>query len=94
MVNEEIKEHIKKAISVSNNESHKYLVNYIGKETLKSYGFNMGATNTLIGGDSYGNTSPFHCFGFVDYVSSHGDFPMNITWKLEEPAMPYYLKTI
>ena len=44
--------------------------------------------------DGYGNTSPYHCFGFVDYVSSHGDRPMNVTWKLEEPAMPYYLKTI
>ena len=44
--------------------------------------------------DDFGNTAPFHCFGFIDYVSSYGDFPMNITWKLEEPAMPYYLKTI
>lgn len=44
--------------------------------------------------DDFGNTAPFHCFGFIDYVSSHGDCPMNVTWKLEEPAMPYYLKTI
>ena len=44
--------------------------------------------------DGYGNTYPFHCFGLVDYVSSHGDFPMNVTWKLEEPAMPYYVKAL
>lgn len=44
--------------------------------------------------DAFGNTSPFHCFGLVDYVSSHGDFPMNVTWKLQKPAMAQYLKAI
>lgn len=44
--------------------------------------------------DGFGNTSPFHCFGLVNYVSSHGDMPMNVTWKLEEPAMSKYLKVI
>ena len=44
--------------------------------------------------DGFGNTSPFHCFGLVDYVSSHGDFPMNVTWKLHKPAMPQYVKAI
>ncbi len=44
--------------------------------------------------DGYGNTSPFHCFGLVNYVSSHGDFPMNVTWQLEKPVMPYFLKAI
>lgn len=44
--------------------------------------------------DGFGNTSPFHCFGLVDYISSHDDFPMNITWKLHSPAMPQYLKAI
>ena len=44
--------------------------------------------------DGFGNTCAFHCFGLVDYVSSHGDFPMNVTWKLEEPAMPYYVKAL
>lgn len=38
--------------------------------------------------------SPFHCFGLVDYVSSHDDFPMNVTWKLRKPAMAQYLKAI
>ena len=44
--------------------------------------------------DSFGNTSPFHCFGLVDYVSSHDDFPMNVKWKLQKPAMAQYLKAI
>ena len=44
--------------------------------------------------DAFGNTSPFHCFGLVDYVSSHDDFPMNVTWKLHKPAMAQYLKAI
>ncbi len=44
--------------------------------------------------DGFGNTSPFHCFGLVDYVSSHGDMPMNITWKLQEPAMAQYQKIV
>ncbi len=44
--------------------------------------------------DGFGNTSPFHCFGLVDYVESHGDFPMNITWHLERPIMPQYLRVV
>ena len=44
--------------------------------------------------DGFGNTSPFHCFGLVDYVSSYDDFPMNVTWKLHKPAMAQYLKAI
>mgnify|MGYP000764901197 FL=1 len=44
--------------------------------------------------DGFGNTSPFHCFGLVDYVSSHGNFPMNITWKLHQPVMAQYLKVV
>lgn len=44
--------------------------------------------------DGFGNTSPFHCFGLVNYVSSHEDYPMNVTWKLQEPAMAEYLKAI
>ncbi len=44
--------------------------------------------------DGFGNTSPFHCFGPVNYVSSYGDRPMNITWRLEEPIMAQYMKAI
>lgn len=44
--------------------------------------------------DGFSNTSPFHCFGLVNYVSSHDDFPMNVTWRLNKPAMAQYLKAI
>ena len=44
--------------------------------------------------DGFGNTTPFHCFGLVDYVSSQGDAPMNITWRLHEPVMARFLKVV
>lgn len=44
--------------------------------------------------DGFNNTCPFHCFGLVDYIRSYGDFPMNIEWKLQEPIMPQYLKSV
>ena len=44
--------------------------------------------------DGFGNTCPFHCFGYVDYVSSNGDRPMNIKWKLHQPVMSHYLNVI
>lgn len=44
--------------------------------------------------DGFGNTSSFHCFGLVDYVSSYGDRPMNIEWHVAEPIMPRYLKSV
>lgn len=44
--------------------------------------------------DGYKNTCPFHCFGLVDYVSSEGDYPMNIVWQLRDEAMPQYVKAI
>lgn len=57
MLNDTLKEHIKKAISVSDNDSHHYLVNHIGFHNLKQYGISIGAKNTLIGGDNYGITT-------------------------------------
>lgn len=42
--------------------------------------------------DVYGNTAPFYCFGFVNYVSSTGDFPMSITWQTQQPIMPQFLR--
>lgn len=44
--------------------------------------------------DAFGNTMPFHCFGFIDYIDSHDDYPMSIEWRLQEPAMPLYLKNV
>ena len=57
IINDELKTHVKKIITVSDNPSHQYLINYIGKNNLKEYGNYLGATYTLIGGDNYGITT-------------------------------------
>ncbi len=44
--------------------------------------------------DGFGNTSPFLCFGFGNYVSSSGDYPMNIVWKMEKPIMAQFIKAV
>jgi len=44
--------------------------------------------------DGYGNTCPYYCMGFVDYISSHGNFPMNIEWRLRKPAMAKFIKAV
>lgn len=44
--------------------------------------------------DAYGNTCPYYCMGAVDYISSHGNLPMNIDWQLQQPAMPRFLKAM
>lgn len=33
--------------------------------------------------DEYGFTSPYYCLGLVDYIKSHGDKPMTITWAMQ-----------
>ena len=44
--------------------------------------------------DGYGNTCPFYCLGFVHYVRSSGDCPMNIEWDLEQPILPQFIKAV
>ncbi len=44
--------------------------------------------------DGFGNTCPFHCFGFGHYVSSSGDYPMSIVWKMESPIMAQFIKAV
>ena len=45
---------VKYAITVSDNSAHQMLVDYIGFTNLKKYGNSLGAKNTLIGGDNFG----------------------------------------
>lgn len=45
--NEETRKLVEKAVSVSNNEAHKKLVDQIGTEVLKEYGKALGAAHTL-----------------------------------------------
>lgn len=44
--------------------------------------------------DGFGNTSPYYCMGLLNYLDSYGDFPMNIRWRLEEPALPRFIKAV
>lgn len=44
--------------------------------------------------DGFGNTCPYYCMGLVDYISSHGNFPMNIEWQLEKPAMARFINAV
>ena len=44
--------------------------------------------------DGFGLTCPYHCFGYVDYVESSGDRPMNVKWKVSEPVLPQYLNVM
>lgn len=57
LINDELDTYVKKAITISDNPSHHYLVNYIGKNNLKQYGISIGAKNTLVGEDNFGSTS-------------------------------------
>lgn len=57
LVNNNTRNLVQKAISISDNKSHESLINYIGYDNLKKYGKSMGATNTLTGSDYYGNTT-------------------------------------
>lgn len=41
-----------------------------------------------------GNTSPYYCMGLLDYVSSHGNYPMNIEWELRKPAIAKFIKAV
>jgi superfamily II DNA or RNA helicase/HKD family nuclease len=44
--------------------------------------------------DGFGNTSPFYCFGFVDYITSTGDRPMSIEWQMHQPILPHFIKAV
>lgn len=50
---------VKEAILVSDNNAHFMLVDYIGFNNLKSFGNDLGATTTLIGGDNFGNMNAY-----------------------------------
>lgn len=44
--------------------------------------------------DGFGNTCPFYCFGLVDYISSTGNKPMSINWKMQQRILPQFLKIV
>lgn len=44
--------------------------------------------------DGFGNTNPFYCFGYVDYITSSGEKPMSIEWEVEKPIMAKFLEAM
>lgn len=44
--------------------------------------------------DGFGNTNPFYCFGFVDFIAYSGEKPMSIEWEVKTPIMPKFLEAI
>lgn len=56
---ESVRKKVEKAISVSDNNAHNYLVNLIGINNLRNYGRSLGASNFLTRSDSdyFGNTT-------------------------------------
>lgn len=48
---------VKYAVTVSDNTAHQMLVAYIGRSELKEFGNSLGAENTLVGSDNFGNIS-------------------------------------
>lgn len=57
ILNNNLKNKIKKAISVSDNSAHEYLVNYIGIKKLKEYASSIGVTNLNCNSKFYCNTT-------------------------------------
>lgn len=57
MVTNKLKPYIKKSITVSDNDAHHYIQNYIGQSNLKEYGKKLGAKYLLEGGSCCGQTT-------------------------------------
>lgn len=52
-----IRDLVKYSVIYSDNSAHQMLISYIGKSTLKKFGNELGAVNTLVGGDNFGHIS-------------------------------------
>lgn len=57
LIDDELKEYVKRAISVSDNDAHFYLFDYIGYDNLKNYARSLGAENLLSYYDEFGETT-------------------------------------
>ena len=69
---------VKYAITVSDNSAHQMLVDYIGFNNLKKYGNSLGAKNTLIGGDNFGqidvNDSIVYLSELYNFIEENSEF--------------------
>ena len=59
---------VKKAIEVSDNDSHYSLVSTISKSELKNYGEKIGAKNVLTTKDTYGNTTVYDQLVYMKHL--------------------------
>lgn len=57
MIDDDLKEYVKDAISISDNDAHFYLFNYIGYDELKEYAEKLGAEHALEYYDEFGETN-------------------------------------
>lgn len=68
---------VKYAITVSDNSAHQMLVDFIGFNKLKNYGIKLGAKNTLIGGDNFGqidvNDSIIYLTNLYNFIEEDSD---------------------
>ncbi len=68
---------VKYAVIYSDNSAHQMLVSYIGRSKLKEFGKNLGAKNTLSGGDNFGNISSndglIYMKAINEYIENNGD---------------------
>lgn len=79
---------VKYAVTVSDNSAHQMLVDYIGRSKLKEFGNSLGAKNTLIGSDNFGNISVNDA---VIYMKAINDF-INTNDKLGTELKSYFVQ--
>lgn len=70
---DDIKYKVSKAISVSDNDAHRDLVNYIGLNNLRNYGRGIGHKHFLTGRDTdfYGNTDVYDQVAVMKYLYNY-----------------------
>lgn len=79
---------VKYAINVSDNSAHQMLISYIGKSNLKEFGNSLGAKNTLIGADNFGNIDVYDA---IIYMKAINDF-INNNPKLGAELKSYFIE--
>lgn len=68
---------VKYSVIYSDNSAHQMLISYIGRSKLKEFGNSLGAKNTLLGGDNFGNTSSndglIYMKAVNEYIENNGE---------------------
>lgn len=81
---------VKYSVIYSDNSAHQMLISYIGKSKLKEFGNALGAKNTLLGGDNFGNTSSndglIYMKAINEYIDNNGE--------LGEELKSYFVESV